>query len=392
MHPTRVEVYSDNHGEAMAYLNGDFNLVLTQFNSNGAANIQPGHVVGSTIVRAEAIYPYVHLPKTIISGNVTKTWTWDGIVLGPDATPVGGHKYVDNGATEYWPAGGYFGVNSARMVLSTGSISNETGSWPNQLAYSNKKAIWVWVCDRDGKQAGVLGDRVQWDISITQGVAGVVPQISGVDTNGAGMNDYNVVTKGIQLIDGFLAGTNGIVTDVYGYQGVSYLIDPTVGPKLPATDTGRNGVSGANLYVGKTALEALFYKFYNPTMKTADQGGLQPCNFAVAMIEVMDMSGTASGAFNVTERIFSNEYSVSGTGIATLVYATNCEFAYQDPEDDAPRYGDANLDGAVNMGDVTTIERMILGLAFANVNADANVSNSIDMGDVVRVERQILGY
>ena len=53
--------------------------------------------------------------------------------------------------------------------------------------------------------------------------------------------------------------------------------------------------------------------------------------------------------------------------------------------------GDANGDGSINMGDVTKIERIILGLDAPTVGADANHDLTIDMGDVVKVERIILG-
>jgi len=50
-HPTKVEVYTDNHGEGMVYLNGDWNLNLGQFLSNGAADVLPGATVGTTRYR-----------------------------------------------------------------------------------------------------------------------------------------------------------------------------------------------------------------------------------------------------------------------------------------------------------------------------------------------------
>jgi hypothetical protein len=53
-------------------------------------------------------------------------------------------------------------------------------------------------------------------------------------------------------------------------------------------------------------------------------------------------------------------------------------------------FGDANVDGKVTMADITSIERIILGLAKGNINADANANNKINMGDVVQTERTIL--
>ena len=53
--------------------------------------------------------------------------------------------------------------------------------------------------------------------------------------------------------------------------------------------------------------------------------------------------------------------------------------------------GDANQDGAVDMGDVTKVERIILGLDAPTLFADANQDGIINMGDVTRIDRIILG-
>jgi hypothetical protein len=53
--------------------------------------------------------------------------------------------------------------------------------------------------------------------------------------------------------------------------------------------------------------------------------------------------------------------------------------------------GDASGDGTVNMGDVTKVERIILGLEAPTAGADANGDGSINMGDVTSIERIILG-
>jgi hypothetical protein len=53
--------------------------------------------------------------------------------------------------------------------------------------------------------------------------------------------------------------------------------------------------------------------------------------------------------------------------------------------------GDANEDGNVTMGDVTRVEREILGLDPFTLGVDANKDGSVNMGDVTRIERIILG-
>ena len=55
-----------------------------------------------------------------------------------------------------------------------------------------------------------------------------------------------------------------------------------------------------------------------------------------------------------------------------------------------PIYGDANGDHAVNMGDVTAIERQILSLSPLTPGADANQNGAVNIGDITWVELQIL--
>jgi hypothetical protein len=56
-----------------------------------------------------------------------------------------------------------------------------------------------------------------------------------------------------------------------------------------------------------------------------------------------------------------------------------------------PIRGDANGDGLVNMGDVTKVELIVLGLTDATPGADANGDGQVNMGDVTKIELVILG-
>jgi len=285
------------------------------------------------------------------------------MVLGVD----GNHQFPPTNAT----------TGTLPMILSTGTYTIQGGTYPNEWGTSDKKMLFVWVTDRDGLQKGVLGAKVDWNIAVSSGSA---PIISGMNTSvGAGVSNYNEVTQNLALTAGFLTGTTGSLTgSLDGHQGVSYLISPATSFTL---------TSGP--WVGKTVLQALFYKFYNPTMSAT---GLQPNNFAVAAIEVRNVGGSTSfPPFNVNELITSTDFGMQPGMTGTVMYNTNVDPAVGYAIDDAPKYGDANVDGAINMGDVTKIERVILGLDIANVNADANYNGSIDMGDVVKVERTILG-
>lgn len=258
------------------------------------------------------------------------------------------------------------------MVLTTGTYTIVgTPSFPNDVGTSNKKMFFIWATDRDGTQKGVLGGKVDWTVTT---VSGSVPTISGIDANG--VDSYNEVTQAIQLQKGFLAGTNGtVIGSGDGTMLESYLISPTQATVL-----------ATGPWAGKTYLEALFYKFYNSSMSPT---GPNPDNYVVAAVELLNAGG--ANAFNVNEKITAPDFGMMPGTMGTVIYNTNADFSQADPIDDAQRFGDANVDGTVNMGDVTKIERIILGLDTPNIDADANGNGSIDMGDVVTVERMILG-
>jgi len=352
MYPTAVEVYSDNHGEAMVWLNGDWNLNLDEFTGNGGADVPEMQDVGSTIVQATADYPYIRQEPAIVSNTVEKTWYWGGVVLGVDA-----HVFGDGSESIATP-----------MVLAAGTqlvIDETTGAvYPDELAYSNKLVVWVWACDRDGLQTDVLGTKVNWTIDYQTNA-----YISGATGN---LDDYNDVTEGIFLEDGFLAGTisdddptDGI-TDVYGKLGVSYMRNPSPMEKK------------------------LFEKFW-PDRYTSDSGTYsEPINFAVAAIEVYD---STPEEVTVTARLTADEYGYTyfSTGVehypGTVIYQSNINFGESYPIDDPIMNGDANADGVVDAADITKVERIIMGLDKGNINADANLNGSINMGDVVKIIR-----
>lgn len=393
-HPTKVEVYSDNHGEAMTYLNGNWNLDLAQFNSNGAADVMPGDVpsmpgavVGNTTAQAWVDYPYFRVETPIFSNTVMKTWDWGGEILGADYKM---HMFPPN-----------FGITSDnRMVLATGTVTADGSSppgligpnWPNDMGTSDKRMFFIWATDRDGMQAGVLGARVDWSIATT---SGSVPKLFNNLAQVNGVDSYNEVTSDIQLMPGgFLLGTNGVLTgSMDGTQATSFLRAPSMAgdPHLS------NHAITPAAWIGLTPYEALFYKFYNPNydptyspQPAPGDNGLRAGNFAVAAIEVMNIGGAT--AFNVHENITSTDFGLTPGAMGTVMYNTNADFGVHDPIDDAPHRGDAlNTGKGVNVGDITYIERVILGLSIANVNCDANGDNVIDMGDVVMVERMILG-
>jgi predicted heme/steroid binding protein len=153
---TMVKVYSDNHGEAMVWLNGDLGYDLSG-TANWTDGVDSGTVtgwtkwtekvsqgadvtVGSTVVQARALYPYFEVDKPVYSNTVSKTWDW------------GEEKLVD--------------------IYQLGSLANP----PLEDDFTHKLII-VWLKDRDGLAAEgltlrwtLLGDGVLLDGTEAGGV------------------------------------------------------------------------------------------------------------------------------------------------------------------------------------------------------------------------------
>jgi len=344
--PTKVQVYSDNHGEAMVYLNGNWNLNPALTTPKGA-DIGTGTIVGSSTVVAMADYPYFRKHAKLVSETVVKTWTWGGMVLGGAESPD-------------------------QMVLTVGDYAVTPGT-SGLFGTSNDKLVFVWATDRDHRQAGVLGMQVDWLISKNSGPGAIIPPITTLQglldpTDIHGVSNYNAIMKAIDITNGFLEITGGALTGSHdGTQGRSFMRAPLSNEKL------------------------LFLKFWGEGGISVDPSwdddfdgvpGLDPNNFAVAAIDLLDT--TQSSDVNVS-------ITLTGPDKGILVYHVNVNFATSYPLDDDITPGDANVDGKINMADITTIERIILGLNSSNVNADANNNGKINMGDVVKAERKILG-
>jgi len=375
-HPTCVEVYSDNHGEAMVWLNGNWNLDLSHYAYNkGSADVPYQAVVGTTAVQATVDYPYTRLHQAFQSNTDVKTWLWGGLILGTDQHQYGDLSYSNGLAT--------------RMVLSAGAYleSSKIGVYPFQSAASTDKVVWVWVTDRDGLYGGVFGAQVDWNVSSNNQAMISTRNTQESESNpDFGISQYNEITKRIYLRDGFLKGTGGSIVGDIGKRtsGVSYLRKPTVDEKKLFNKFWGNGykdpVSG------------------NITPPTSSLHGLNPDNFCVAAIDLLDLTGSVpNGTCNVTITVWSTDfdpYFVHESGQilkSSVVYNTNVRFGDADPLDDAIRAGDANCDGVVNMADVTAVERMILGYNTVTTNAVLNTDGTVDMGTVVTIERTILG-
>ena len=152
LHPTKVEVYSDNHGEAMVYLNGDWNYDPSEWPTNqwmqpewvlpnGAWDIPYGCVVGSTSVMAIADYPYLRKHPATTSNTVCKNWSW------------GQEKLVDV----------------------------EQQIQPQLAPENGRKLVTVWVSDRDG--FADVGMQVDWRVQAPSAIEAFLGNTNGVITN-----------------------------------------------------------------------------------------------------------------------------------------------------------------------------------------------------------------
>jgi hypothetical protein len=351
-YPTKVEVYSDNHGEAMVWLNGDWNLDLSMYTGKGGADVPVDRTVGFTTVQASADYPYARVEQAIFSNTVEKEWFWSGQVLGTDSH--------DFGTT---PDGDPIGTTDSadtKMVLTAGqyTIDNTTGaSYPDQLGFSKDKVVWIWATDRDGLQTGVLGTKVQW--RVTGGA--YIPAV-----NANQISNYNIITKNIYLTDGFVSWApmtpTGTITNPDRTMAYSFLRNPTMYEKM------------------------LFNKKW-PALY-GDPTGMAPINFAVAAIDIYDDSENES---TVETILTGPDFGYPGQPDGNVFYGTNVDFGASYPIDDPIVAGDANADGVVNAADITKVERIIMGLDAPNVNADTNLDGNINMGDVVKISRIIRG-
>jgi hypothetical protein len=204
-HPTKVQVYSDNHGEAMVFLNGDWNLDLSGWLGIAGYNIPTGAVVANTTVIAGAEYPYFRGEfGKVLTNNVTKIWTWGKDIRGPEPAtyPDGSKDPVDT-----------------RMVFQVDDVVDCEN--PELTHY---KMAFIWVCDRDGFPT--IGERVEWSLGTVDGTEmATIPNVTG--------EGVSICLPDIDVQNGFLAGTLvsptgevGGVTNPDRTTGVCFLKEP----------------------------------------------------------------------------------------------------------------------------------------------------------------------
>lgn len=357
--PRIVEVYTDNHGEAMVWLNGlDVERLQTEMALCGGLDAPLGLRVADTTVLATVDYPYLRgkHPK-LVSNTLVKTLEWGKSVLGADIEDYMCPPQVPN----------YEDPFDTLMLFQVDDVLCDGVN----DGLSKYKMAFIWVSDQDGQAA--IGERVDWRLTGSGGM-----------TSGSFADGWNKdpslfqyvssywdpcppipgdVQKHLEfeVVDGFLADTNGSYPlEALGfpgpyYQAVSYLRAPTDYEK------------------------SIFEKFQ--TLGTWPDG-LDVDDYAVGAVVLFadDFAAHSSLTILIDEPV---------TG--TITRTTNVNWGTPADTDDPIIRGDADMNGKVNMGDVTMVERMVLGLNLKTMNADANKTKAVDMGDVTKIERIILG-
>jgi hypothetical protein len=364
-HPTVAEVYSDNHGEAMIWLNGDWNLDLLRYTNKGGTDVPLDATVGYTQVQASADYPYKKLSyPRIFSNIVQKEWSWQGQILGTDGHDFGYDPitHEDNLPDSI--------TKDTLMVLTAGTYTLDDNDTTGNFGFSKDKVVWVWACDRDGLQAGVLGTKVIWTV---EGGAKIT-QLNSPD-----ISNFNEITQNIAITNGFITpamydntATQGAIYDSTRTMGESYLRAPTKWEKQLFYKNWGTGTTKSSVLGETRGLTGLY----------DDPTGVAPINFAVAAIDIS--AGAAIQDCTVTEQLVGPEYG-------NLFYYTNVDFTKSYPMDDPIIAGDANADGVVDAADITEVERIIMQIDGQNINADVNQDGVINMGDVVMISRILRG-
>jgi hypothetical protein len=249
--------------------------------------------------------------------------------------------------------------SSYAYTLVNGQYTLDPVTQANSMGKSDKHVIWVWVTDRDGMQAGVLGSSVQW----------TVKSGSAYFYNGSAFTGINPL------------GPN---SSALMFDGNGFLLN-SAHPGIRAT--GSNVTTGTSWLRAPTAAEsAIFYKFYNAGyLNPTSDNGLRASNFAVAAIDVISSSGVVA----IEEDITGPDFPNPGYSTGTITRETDFDNSVSYPLDDTYLPGDANHDGVVNLMDITAVERIILGMPQdKNVQADANCDNqAIGVGDLIRIEK-----
>ena len=319
-HPTKVHVYSDNHGEAMVWLNGDWNLDLSAWLTNGAYDVPTGEIVGDSTVVAKADYPYLRKHPWLISNEVEKTWTWGKDVRGNEPA-----RYP----------GGSMDPPDTRMVFQVGDVVSCTDP-----ELTHKKLAFIWVCDRDGFPA--IGERVEWSLGTVDG-----SQMAIIPPGGSPDLGVSICLPEIYVVDGFLAGTGGHTTNPDRTMGESFLREPTAAElelwdKFWPGEPCHHAVAAVEVYTDEFATRASLSAFIYEREGTI----IRQWNLDFSVVDNPDDPLTLGDA-NMDSFVDAGDI----TKVKRIYFGV----------DSATIGADANQDTLVDTGDITQVKKIYFG-------------------------------
>jgi len=244
------------------------------------------------------------------------------------------------------------------------------------------------VITTTGLPAGIQGTAYNFDMTATGGTSAytwtatglpanllisVAGKISGVPINAG---DFEVI----------ITVNDGVATDTNTY---SLHINPTGVITITTTELTRWGVEVFPVVPPINWLPLpppgwIINQPYTTTLTaTGGTGALTwssnnlPTGLVISAAGVVTGTPTVDGLYNIVFDVHDAAVpqNTAQTTLSLKIYVK----------------GDANGNGSVTIGDVTYVERAILGLAAPTAGCDANLSLTTSIADVTKVERIILG-
>lgn len=349
--------------------------------NNGTLTIESGEISGNTAQRGGGIYNASEATLTLNGGsvrnNTTETGGAGGGVLNDGTMTVSGGSVSENATGSYGTGGGV--SNSGRLILSGGEIKNNT-------------------CGSSG--GGIYS-------SGTVEMSGS-PVVTG-NKNGTGNTNNTELGGKLLTVTGKLSETALV--------GVGASIGRAFTQGLSGNGTAKNFSSdlASSLVRTNSGGEAMIVSAYTVTVISEGSGATSvdaENNLAVAG-DIITVTAKPANGFYV-ESIYYEEKSNRANRESGTIYTGSAENAGQTVSAQfmMPRgkvevtvkyapapvqiIGDANLDGVVNVKDVTAIRRhiaefeLLTGAAF--LAADVNGDGVVDITDATLLQEYLADF
>jgi hypothetical protein len=218
--------------------------------------------------------------------------------------------------------------------------------------------------------------------SLPEGVVGKT--FSAFLTASGGIPPYSWSATGLPAeLTCSAAGAISGIPEAPGPATVKVTLTDSVNPANTRNVTLNLNINDALIFTVDKLPEGLIGKAYSASLSASGSRspyawtvtGL-PSGLAVSNAGAVGGTPAVTGDFvlnvSVTDSL-SPSYTTTGT-VTLKIY----------------KVGDANGDGSVNIGDITYVERVILGLSPETPGCDASLNGSVSIGDVTMIERIIL--